>query len=243
MYIESPAIVCAVVAHGEHGAVVRFLTPDHGLRAGYVRGARSRALRPVLQSGNSVQVALRARVDTQLAGATVELTAARAALATSAAGLAALTWLTGLTATALADAVPHPALYRTLAAVIDAIAADAGPLTLGEAVVRYEHLILGELGFGLDLTTCVATGSKDDLCYVSPKSCQAVSRIAGLPYASLMLPLPPMLIGGTPDAAGIHDGFTLTGYFLEREILAGRSRNLLDARRRLIASIPLSSVT
>ena len=91
MHLDTPAIVCAVLPHGEHGAVVRFLTPDDGLVAGYVRGGRSRALRPVLQPGNGVQVALRARIDSQLAAATVELTAARAALATSVAGLAALT--------------------------------------------------------------------------------------------------------------------------------------------------------
>jgi DNA repair protein RecO (recombination protein O) len=237
MHLETPAIVCAVLPHGEHGAVVRFLTPADGLLAGYVRGGRSRALRPVLQPGNGVAVALRARVDTQLAAATVELTAARAALATSAAGLATLTWLTGLSATSLSEAVPHPALYRTLTAIIDAIAADAGPLALGEAVVRYEVLLLSELGLGLDLTTCAATGTREDLCYVSPKSRQAVSRAAGLPYANVMLPLPPLLLGGVANAAGILNGLILTGHFIERDVLAGRARDLLDARLRLIAKI------
>ena len=238
MHLDTPAIVCTVLPHGEHGAVVRFLTPDDGLIAGYVRGGRSRALRPVLQPGNGVAVAFRARVDSQLAAATVELTAARAALATSVAGLAALTWLTGLTAVALAEAVPHPALYRTLDAVVAAIAADAGALALGEAVVRYEHLLLAELGLGLDLTSCAATGSRDDLAYVSPKSRQAVSRGAGLPYAAVMLPLPPLLIGGTVDAAGVHDGLRLTGHFLERDVRAGRGRDLLAARERLATRLP-----
>lgn len=217
--------------------MVRCLTPDHGLLAGYVRGGRSRALRPVLQPGNGVQLSLRARTDTQLAAATTELIAARAALATSAAGLAALTWLTGLTAAALAEAVPHPALYRALDAITAAIAADAGALALGEAVVRYENLLLTELGLGLDLTCCAATGSRDDLTYVSPKSRQAVSRGAGLPYAGVMLPLPAMLIGGAADAAGVIDGLKLTGHFLERDILAGRARDLLAARHRLEAKI------
>ena len=237
MHLTTPAIVCAILPHGEHGAVVRFLTPDHGLVAGYIRGGRSRALRPVLQPGNGVQVSLRARTDTQLAAATVELTAARAALATSAAGLAALTWLTGLTATALAEAVPHPALYRTLDAISAAIAAGAGALALGEAVVRYENLLLTELGLGLDLTCCAATGSCCDLAYVSPKSRQAVSRGAGLPYAGVLLPLPAMLIGGGADLAGVIDGLKLTGHFLERDILAGRARDLLYARQRLTAKV------
>ena len=237
MHLDTPAIVCTVLPHGEHGAVVRFLTESDGLLPGYVRGGRSRAMRPVLQPGNGVQVALRSRVDTQLAAATVELTAARAALATSAVGLATLTWLTGLTAVALAEAVPHPALYIALGAVLDAIAADAGPLPLGEATMRYELLLLAELGFGLDLSSCAATGSREALCYVSPKSRQAVSRAAGLPYAAVLLPLPALLLGGKADAAGILDGLVLTGHFLERDILAGRARDLLDARRRLVTRV------
>jgi DNA repair protein RecO (recombination protein O) len=239
MHLETAAIVCAVLPHAEHGAVVRFLTPDDGLIAGYVRGGRSRALRPVLQPGNGVMVSLRARTDNQLAAATVELTAARAALATTAAGLATLAWLTGLTATALSEAVPHPALYRTLGAIIDAIAQGAGPLPLAEAVVRFEHLLLAELGLGLDLTRCAATGTTDDLTFVSPKSRQAVSRAAGEPWAARLLPLPAFLVSdAAADAAAVHDGLQLTRHFLEADILGLRGRDLLDARERLAARLP-----
>jgi DNA repair protein RecO (recombination protein O) len=237
--LDTPAIVCAVLPHGEHGAVVRLLTPDAGLVAGYVRGGRGRALRPVLQAGNGVFVSLRARVDSQLAAATVELTRARAALATSAAGLATLAWLTGLTAATLPEAVPHPALYQALDAVIEAIAADAGAVTLAEAVVRYELLLLAELGLGLDLASCAATGSTTDLVHVSPKSRQAVSAAAGAPWAARLLPLPGFLTGGAAaDAAAIHDGLQLTGHFIERDLLAGRNRELFGARERLAARLP-----
>lgn len=71
-------IVCALRAHGEHGAVARLLTPDHGLVAGYVRGGRSRALRPVLLPGNAVKAEFRARTEDQLASLTVELEHSRA---------------------------------------------------------------------------------------------------------------------------------------------------------------------
>jgi len=239
MEVITPAIVCALLAHGEHGAVVRFLTPADGLVAGYVRGGRSTRLRPVLQPGNGVTLSLRARVDTQLAAATVELIAARAALATSVAGLAALDWLTSLTATALSEGVPHPALYMALEALITAIAAGADALPLAEGVVRYELLLLAELGFGLDLTRCAATGETADLCYVSPKSSQAVSRGAGLPYAARLLPLPAFLIGDAPaDAVAVHDGLALTGYFLERDVLAGRRLDIFGARERLAKRLP-----
>jgi DNA repair protein RecO (recombination protein O) len=193
----------------------------------------------VLQPGNGVALSLRARVDTQLAAATVELTEARAALATSIAGLAALDWLTTLTATALSDDVPHPALHEALEALLAAIVADADALTLAEGVVRYELLLLAELGFGLDLTRCAATGTTEDLAYVSPKSSQAVSRGTGLPYAAKLLPLPGFLIGAAPaDAAAIHDGMALTGHFLERDVLAGRRLDLMGARERLAKRLP-----
>jgi DNA repair protein RecO (recombination protein O) len=239
MQIDTPALVCALLPHGEHGAVVRFLSPADGLLSGYVRGGRSRRLRPVLQPGNAVALSLRARVDSQLAAATVELTSARAALATSAAGAAALEWLTALTATALSEGVPHPALYGALDALTAAIAAGAEALPLGEGIVRYEHLLLAELGFGLDLGSCAATGATTDLAYVSPKSSRAVSRGAGAPYAGRLLPLPAFLIGDAPaDAAAVHDGLALTGWFLDRDVLAGRHRDILGPRERLAKRLP-----
>ncbi|WP_426165286.1 DNA repair protein RecO [Sandarakinorhabdus sp. DWP1-3-1] len=237
MHLDTSAIVLSLLPHGEHGAVVRFLTPANGLVAGYVRGGRSSRFRPVLQPGNVVALSLRARVDTQLAAATVELTRARAALATTGPALLALEWLTALTATALAEDDPHPALFQALDAVVEAIAAGAGALALGENVVRYELLLLAELGFGLDLTACAATGATTDLAYVSPRSSQAVSRGAGRPYAGKLLPLPAFLIGGAVDADGVRAGFTLTGHFLERDVITGRGRDMLETRQRLAARV------
>ncbi len=241
MHLDTPAIVTALLPHGEHGAVVRFLTPDNGLVAGYVHGGRSRKLRPVLQAGNGVALTMRGRGDSQLPTASVELTAARAALVTTGASLAALDWLTALTAATLSEAVPHPALYRALEALVAALAAGAD--SVGAGVVRYEHLLLAELGFGLDLGSCAATGSRDDLAFVSPKSSQAVSRGAGLPYAARLLPLPAFLIGNAaPDAAAIRDGLRLTGYFLQRDVLIGRAAMVLPVRHRFVARAASSPV-
>ncbi len=238
MHLDTTALVLALLPHGEHGAVVRFLTEERGLVAGYVRGGRSRGLRPVLQPGNVVALTLRARTETQLAAATVELATARAALATSGAALAALDWLTALTAVALSEDVPHPALHAALDALLAAVAAGATASLLGEGVVRYENLLLAELGLGLDLTRCAATGARADLAYVSPKSRQAVSRGAGLPYAARLLPLPGFLIGTAPaDADAIRDGLRLTGHFLERDILTRRGADLMAARQRLVARL------
>jgi DNA repair protein RecO (recombination protein O) len=238
MLVTAPAIIVAVRPHGEAGAVVRFLTPDAGLVAGYVRGGRSRALRPVLQSGNSVQVTLQHRASRQLAAATVELTRARALLAMDGDTARGLEWLTGLTASLLTEDVAHPRVHAALEGLLDAMMLGAPTPVWLAGVARYELLLMGELGFGLDLASCAATGTTQDLVYVSPKSSQAVSRAAGLPYADRLLPLPALLRDvrvAAPDWDDVAGALRTTGYFLERDLLTGRLAGLLDARGRLAA--------
>jgi DNA repair protein RecO (recombination protein O) len=239
MDIEAPALVIGVLPHGEHGAVVRFLTHDHGLVAGYVRGGRSRRLRPVLGLGNSVALQLHARLDSQLGSATVELGSSRAGLALDALGAASLEWLTGLTATLLTEGVPHPPLYSVLDGLLEAMTLGVEPARAMAGVARYELLLMAELGFGPDLSNCVVTGATTDLAYVSPKSSHAVSRGAGLPYAARLLPLPALLLGAddTPSWDDVAAALHTTGHFLERDMLTGRLAALLAARTRLTSLI------
>ncbi|WP_156679561.1 DNA repair protein RecO [Sphingomonas profundi] len=238
MHISTEAIVCGVLAHGEHGAVARLLTPADGLRAGYVRGGRSRRLRPVLLAGNVVQAEYRARTDEQLPALTVELVHSRAGLHGEPLAAAAIDWTTALTAAALPEAQPYPRLHAALDGVLAAVEAAPAARGWAAALVRYELLILAELGFGLDLSACAATGGRDDLLYVSPKSGAAVGRAAGAPYAERLLPLPAFLLGrGEADWGGILDGLRLTGHFLSRDLLTERRAAVLAARERMIARI------
>lgn len=236
MLIRARAIVVAVLPHGENNAVVRMMTPLDGLQPGYVRGGRSRRMRPVLLPGNIVEAEYRARTDTQLAALTAELVTSRASLMAEPLAAAAVAWVCALTATALPEAQPYPHLHSALDGVLAAI--EAAPSARGWAValVRFELLLLSELGFGLDLTTCVVTGAITELAFVSPKSARAVSRGAGLPFANRLLALPPFLIegGAVPGWADILDGMALTGHFLDRDLLGDRSGGILAARERLV---------
>jgi DNA repair protein RecO (recombination protein O) len=148
MLLRAPAIVVAVRAHGEHGAIVRSLTGEAGLIAGYVRGGRSRRLRPVLSPGNLVTAEFRARTDEQLASLTVELIESRAGLLGEPLAASALDWATALTAVTLSEGHPYPRLYAALGGVLSAI--DAAPSARGwaSAIASYEALILAELGYG-----------------------------------------------------------------------------------------------
>ena len=121
MRLTTPAIVLALRSHGEHGAVVRLLTPDEGLVAGYVRGARGRRLRPVLIAGNLVEAQVAARTEAQLPQVSVELTHSRAPLFGEPLPAAAIEWAAALTAVALPERQPYPRLYEGLAGLLDAI--------------------------------------------------------------------------------------------------------------------------
>jgi DNA repair protein RecO (recombination protein O) len=235
MRIETTAIVCGLRAHGEHGAVVRLMTADHGLQAAYVRGARGRRMRPILIAGNLVAATLSARTDSQLPQAAVELTHSRAPLHGEPLPAAAIEWATALTATALPEGQPYPRLHSALDALLAAIEAAPSASGWGTALVRYELLLLAELGFGLDLDSCAVSGSKDELVAVSPRSGRAVSAAEAEPYADKLLPLPRFVReGGQASWQEIAQGLDLTGHFLMRDLLTQKSAILGEGRSRLV---------
>src|SRR4051812_47650617 len=215
MRFETKAIVCALRSHGEHGAIIRLMTPEQGLIAAYVRGARGRRMRPVLIAGNVVQALLSARTDTQLPQATIELVHSRGPLLSEPLPAAAIEWATVLTATALPEGQPFPRLYEALEGLLDAIEAAPSANAWGGALVRYELLLLAELGFGLDLDRCAVSGSNDDLVAVSPRSGRAVSAAEAEPYAGRLLTLPRFVReGGYASWEEIGSGLDLTGHFI-----------------------------
>ncbi len=235
MHLIADAILLSVRAHGEHGAVARALTRVDGVQPGYVRGGHARRLRPVLQPGNAVRGEWRARTDEQLAALTVELVQSRAGLHGLALSAAALDWLTALTATTLPEAQPYPQLYDALGAVLDAVEAAPSARGWAAALARYELLVLAELGFGLDLSACIATGTTDDLAFVSPKSGAAVCRGAAAGYEARLFALPPFLRdGGAATGAEVIEALAITGHFLARDLLIDRRRDPLAARERLL---------
>lgn len=235
MRIETPGIVCALRSHGEHGAVIRIMTPCHGLQAAYVRGARGRRMRPVLIAGNIVEARLRSRTETQLPQAEIELVHSRGPLLGEPLPAAGIEWTAALTATALPEGQPYPRLYEALDGLLAAIEAAPSASGWGAALVRYELLLLAELGFGLDLESCAVSGSNNDLIAVSPKSGRAVSASAARPYSGRLLLLPRFLtVGGQADWREILDGLNLTGHFLQRDVLTDRSIPVAEARVRLV---------
>lgn len=219
--------------HGESAAIVHLLTEAHGRHAGLVRGGGGRRARGLLQPGNLVAARWRARLAEHLGTMTCELEAGHAARFLDHAGrLAALAAAAALVEAALPERLPYPAIYAGFAALVEALGGERWP----EATVRFEVALLAALGYGLDLSRCAATGTRDDLAFVSPKTGRAVSAASGRPYADKLFALPAFLLAAEAPpaaAADIAAGLSLTGFFLEQHVFAPQGGKLPAARRRL----------
>lgn len=230
-------IILGTRRHGETSVILEVMTRAHGRHLGLVRGGRSRKQQPVLQAGNRVDLAWRARLDEHMGMFQVEALDMNAArLFDSACAIYGLQTLAGHLRL-LPERDPHDRLYETLSVIIGHL---DDPEAAGELVVRFEIMMLDELGFGLDLSECAATGARNDLAYVSPKSGRAVSRDAGEPWREKMLALPEFLVGGTQlraTASDMEAAYRLTSFFLSRHVYEPRGHGEPEARAAFLGAL------
>jgi len=228
-------IVLGAKRHGESSVILELMTHGHGRHLGLVRGGAGTRLRGVLQPGNTLRATWRARLDEHLGHYAVEAVNLRAAsFLSSAYAVHGVTHLAAL-CRLLAERESHAAIYDAL----DAILASLGDPAAAPMIARFEFDFLAELGFGLDLSSCAATGVTADLIYVSPRSGRAVSRSGGEAYRDKLLRLPAFLHAeGEPESAGdLADAFALTGFFLDRHAFAPRGLTLPESRAHFITAL------
>ncbi|APX12602.1 DNA repair protein RecO [Tateyamaria omphalii] len=227
-------ILLSVRRHGETSAIIDVFTEEKGRHAGVVRGGTSRKIAPILQPGAQLDVAWRARLEDHIGTFAVEPVRSRAALVMgNRLALAGLNAVTGLLGFCLPEREAYGPLYRRTEALLDLLGQDAvWPL----AYLQWELALLEEMGFGLDLSACAATGATDGLAYVSPKTGRAVSEAGAGIWADRLLPLPAVLRreGDAPDRE-IAQGLETTGYFLAHHLAPDLgSRPLPEARARFV---------
>lgn len=227
-------VLLKVRKHGESSAIIEVFTPHYGRAAGIVRGGTSRKVAPLLQPGSQLDVIWKARLEEHLGTFTIEPIRSRAALVMSdRLALAGLNAVTGLLSFALPEREPIPHLYQRSVQLMDLLGqGDVWPL----AYLQWEIALLEELGFALDLSECAATGGKDELVYVSPRTGRAVSRSGAGDWADKLLPLPPIMLGqGDGDLGEIIQALSTTGHFLHNHVAPSLGdRPLPEARQRLI---------
>ena len=219
--------------HGEASAIIEVFTAAHGRHAGVVRGGASRKMAAMLQPGSQLDVRWRARLQDHIGSYTAEPLRSRAAILSDRLALAGLNAVCALLHVALPEREPHPVLWRMSMALLDDLAngADWPPHYL-----RWEVLLLEELGFALDLGSCAVTGAREDLAFVSPKTGRAVSRKGAGDWVDRLLPLPTVMLGqGTASAPDLAQGLAITGHFLARCLAPTlNGRPLPEARQRLL---------
>ena len=220
--------------HGETSAIIEVFTAEHGRAAGVVRGGVSRKIAPILQPGSQLDVTWKARLEEHLGHFAVEPIRSRAAQVMSdRLALSGLNAVTGLLSFVLPEREAHPTLYERTIKLLDLLGqSEVWPL----AYLQWEVALLDEVGFGLDLTECAATGSTEELIFVSPRTGRAVSRNGAGEWADKLLPLPPVLVGeGDAPMAEILQALGTTGHFLETHLAPSLGdRPLPEARQRLM---------
>jgi DNA repair protein RecO (recombination protein O) len=229
---DAPAIVLAARPYGEGDAIATVMTAEHGAHRGLARGGGTRGRTAIWQPGNLVQVHWVARLTDQLGSYSAELVHPAAALAMDdPLQLAMLSAACAVAEGALPEREAHPRVFDGLVRLIAHLSQREDTLP---DLIRWEIVLLADLGYGLDLTCCAVTGETAGLAYVSPKTGRAVTAAAAGVWTSRLLRLPSFLVGGNEsDPPDWRDGLRLTGHFLERDAFGHHHRPLPAARQML----------
>jgi len=234
MNFTDHGIILNARAHGETHAVADIFTQEKGRWSGLVYGGQGRKMRPLLQPGNEVLTNWTGRGEDSLGHFSLELTRARAGEAMQdKISLAGLSAACALSLACLPEREPHTPSYAAMSVLLDNLDnIDVWPALMA----RWELGLLAELGFGLTLDRCAATGVREKLIYVSPRSACAVCAEAGAPYKDKMLPLPAFLNGESTEASleEALDALQTTGHFIETRILHLSNKQLPEARMRMV---------
>jgi len=230
------ALVLGVRNHGETSAIVELMTREHGRHLGLVRGGRSRKMRPVLQCGNLVSVTWRARLDEHLGHYQIEPDNLRAASLMATRSSLFTVQILAAHLRLLPERDAHTPIYKAANIVLDNA---HEPLICARLIIRFELALLEELGFGMNLSQCVVSGTRQDLIWVSPKSGCAVCAKEGAPWADSLLNLPGFMLNKDGSAGSVSidelkSGFLLTGHFLKRHVYVPRAIRAPDERTKFI---------
>ncbi len=203
----------------EKSSIVTIFTENHGIYSGVLKQYNKKSGDNLVE-GNLVDFFWNARLHEHLGSAKAELVKSyNAYLMTNKTKLYAFNSIVSILKASFCEREPHNNLFPQLILFMEKLKESFA----FDEYIKFELEILKESGYQLQLNSCAATGSKEDLIYVSPKSGQAVSRNAGIPYASKLLTLPQFLINKEPiNLNSINDAFKLTSYFFERYILADK---------------------
>jgi DNA repair protein RecO (recombination protein O) len=234
---DSEAICINAKKYGENDAILEVFTRDFGRVSGFVYGGASKRKKALLEIGQRMNLSWRTKQEGQLGYfERFEPIGSIAPILSDNASLCALGSMCSLLHYTIPEALKYEALFQATQTMIELLCTNND---WPQAYIAWEVGLLQHCGFGLDLSECALSGVRDNLAFISPKSGRAASYEAGQPYKDKLLILPPFLTNANAQIkeGDIADGFALTGFFLERDLLKQNYSQMPQIRGRLIYAL------
>jgi len=222
--------------HGERSLILTVLCKQYGKVCGYVKSGLSKKNLATFQQGNLVKVDAWSRVDDNMLLLKIELiTPSAVNFLPSADKLTALSCFCSLSNICLPELQPLDRFYYLAESFFNLIDED-------NWLTHYsiwEFYLLDFLGIGVDLTECSATGSTQNLAYVSPKTAKAVCLSAGEPYKNRLFNYPHFIVehNFNPSAQELADLLNMTCFFLNKNFFAIHNLKFPECRVSLAETI------
>lgn len=233
MDIETKGILIKAYEFNENSAILSVFTEEFGLVKGFLKSKKSIKSEAF---GNIVYVNKKQRLSDQLGVLTIEPVRNIANLiAFDEFKLTCLNSVIALIDLVLQENQPYQSLYKAVILFLEVLVVEENKIKVLTEYSRLELEFLKSIGFGLDLSKCVATNSVEDLIYVSPKSGCAVSREAGERYKSKLFKIPEFWSANDQVANDndLSEALRIFEHFFEREVLSPMNYKMPFTRNKL----------
>jgi len=252
MRLLDQGIILSVRKYSESSLIVKILSQDHGVYSGFVRGGQSQknssqkkfsSGSTLYQNFNLVDFEWSSRVEDHLGFFKAELRKSFLAdIISSPINLSSLSAIATIIAQNVLEREPSKEIFSGLLNLLKNLNCEKENFL--KQYIKFEIELLTILGYGIDLSECVATGTTQNLQFVSPKSARAVCLEAGEKYRDKLLALPQFLLGDinlktTKDE--LLSGLKLSGFFIEKYLGNKQKQEVFSSRNQLISLVLQSS--
>lgn len=238
MQFTDEGYIINVRKHGETSLILTLITRAHGKLIGYVRGGHSKKNLGVYQLGNLIAVDAYARIEENMFSFRAELLKPSAVRFLGSSGkLSALSAFCELANACMPEKAELERFYYLVDSFFNFIDED-------NWIVHYsyfEFYLLDFLGIGLDLSECSATGTTENLAYVSPKTGRAVCSEAGEPYKNRLFSFPHYIVDKNynPELSEVADLLRMTEFFLNKNFFQTHNLKFPPNRANLLHNLGL----
>lgn len=237
MQVKDEGYIIKTLKYGENSLIVTVLSIAHGKMTGFIKSAVSKKKLGIYQLGNKISFNAYARVEEnmfQFRG--VELLESNVVhFLSNPQKLAVLSSFCELFNSSIPDGEPLEGLVRSISQFMDNL--DDEMWLKNYAILEFRLLYF--LGIGLDLGSCAATGTIENLAFVSPKSGRAVCLKAGLPYEDKLFKYPHFALNKNilPTKEEVMDLLKMNEFFLKKNFFEAHDLQFPLSRASLIENL------